>query len=135
MLKVNTLFLNFINSLNLAHKHKHKEFVFKANKLIINFCLFLQQNGLIFGYSLHTLNNTLYITVLLKYYRNTPIFSQLKHIPTTAKTKVLTAAQVSNLFFKNAGFLIISTTMGICFLSKAQEKKIGGVLLAQLFLF
>jgi len=138
MLKVNMLFVNFINSLNLAHKHKDKELFFKANKLIINFCDFLQKHGLIFSYQLQTLHNTEYITVILKYYRNTPILAQIKIVATTTLPKTMDARSAQNLFLnqlKTTGLLVLSTTKGIAFLAEAKKNNLGGSVLVEIHIF
>jgi len=118
---------NFFSKIKNGCLLRKTKIVQLKSKQIINILNLLIKEGYIRGYKL-TLNNN--IDVYLKYKNNIPVIKDIKRLSKPSRRLYI---KNKDLFKKQKGFLILSTSKG--FLTDLQAKKlnIGGELICKIY--
>ena len=86
----------------------------------------LYSEGFLQSFFLVTLNNKVYIKIILRYFFNKSILSNLKIISTSSRVLSLTYSQLIKISERRFIFFI-KTNMGLLTLNECKKQKLGGI--------
>lgn len=126
ILTMNKTTKNLLLSLKNSSIVKLNEFYCNYSKKNIKLLKSLYANGLVQSYLFSSKSNK--IKIILRYIENKPIFSQLKFVSTTLKSKVITFKELTFLFNRRF-ILFLNTNIGIKTINECKNARVGGKML------